>query len=151
MNELTKDGVWAYRKDEYTPVEFLKLNTQQQESYVQQIQYIPVEDRSTYERVILHRFGNDLPVQKYKFITLSQEIVIPNPVEIIVDEEEVELISKLSTQDIRKYLDEFFIDYPKWEWDLGQTTFIKFVDAITNVMDVDSLSISYIKSYLNKK
>jgi hypothetical protein len=59
MEKLIKNGIWSSRPGEITPIQFVELFEFGKKEYVDSINKIPEEERSTYEKVILSMYKKE--------------------------------------------------------------------------------------------
>ena len=146
MEQLIKNGKWSYRPEELLPVQFSYLSDNTKEKYVLKVLEIPVDERSTYERVILSMYKKEREFWKESTLVdkyLNEDDKI-NSIEI-PDEETLANYGKEYLED---YLDFIFENQnPRWKTELSFTTAEKFIESTKNYMLVNDLTIAHIKAY----
>jgi hypothetical protein len=146
MEQLIKNGKWSYRPEELLPVQFSYLSDNTKEKYVLKVLEIPVDERSTYERVILSMYKKEREFWKESTLVdkyLNEDDKI-NSIEI-PDEDTLANYGKEYLED---YLDFIFENQnPRWKTELSFTTAEKFIESTKNYMLVNDLTIAHIKAY----
>lgn len=154
-NELTIDGIWKYRTGEKTPSEFAGMSSTLKSTYVFNVELIPEEERSTYEKVILKQYYRECT-----FSNKSVKVCEPVPVEIKLTPTEkvyepapdVQELVKLGANYVKDYLNLYFkFEYEDWETNVRFNTVDKFISNTSNFMELDEITIAHIKAYKELK
>lgn len=156
MEKLTKQegSLWSYRKGEISPAVFSDLGEAQQNKYVFNILQIPVEERSTYEQVILAQYrryqiqsGKSVLQLVEEEITPTEDVHICAPISNI-EIPTVEELVKEGEDYVREYLNLYFeLEYPDWETNVRFHNVDKFISNTRNFMHIDELTDVHIRAY----
>jgi len=150
MEQLIKNGTWSHRPEELLPVEFSYLSDNMKEKYVLKVLEIPVDERSTYEQVILSMYKKERDFRKEstlvdRYLNEDDKITSTEVITQIPDENELLDYGKEYLED---YLDLIFENQnPRWKTELSFTTAEKFIESTKNYMLVNDLTIAHIKAY----
>jgi hypothetical protein len=149
-----EESLFKYRKGEITPAVFSGLDGYKQSNYVFKILLIPIEERSTYENVILSQYkryvqqsGNKVPVQVEEEIISTEDVHICAPISNI-EIPTVEELVESGEEYVREYLNLFFeIEYSDWETNVRFHDVDKFISNTKNFMHIDELTDVHIRAY----
>lgn len=152
MEQLIKNGTWSHRPDELLPVQFSYLSDNQKEKYVLKILEIPVDERSTYERVILTMYKKEREFWKETTLVdkyLNEDDKITS-IEVEVEIPSEDVLASYGKEYLEDYLDIVFENQnSRWKTELSFTTADKFIEYTKNYMLVNDLTIAHIKAYKN--
>jgi hypothetical protein len=150
MEQLIKNGTWLHRPEELLPVEFSYLSDNMKEKYVMKVLEIPVDERSTYERVILTMYKKERDFRKEstlvdRYLNEDSKLTSTEVIAEIPDEDELLDYGKEYLED---YLDLIFENQnPRWKTELSFTSAEKFIESTKNYMLVNDLTVAHIKAY----
>lgn len=146
MEQLIKNGKWSYRPEELLPVEFSYLSDNIKEKYVMKVLEIPVDERSTYERVILSMYKKER--EFWKETTLVDRYLNEDDKIKSIEIPDEETLANYGKEYLEDYLDFIFENQnPRWKTELSFTTAEKFIESTKNYMLVNDLTIAHIKAY----
>ena len=150
MEQLIKNGKWSYRPEELLPFEFSYLSDNIKEKYVMKVLEIPVDERSTYERVILGMYKKEREFWKETTLVdryLNEDDKIKS-IEIEIEIPDEDTLANYGKEYLEDYLDFIFENQnPRWKTELSFTTAEKFIESTKNYMLVNDLTIAHIKAY----
>jgi hypothetical protein len=150
MEQLIKNGTWLHRPEELLPVEFSYLSDNMKEKYVMKVLEMPVDERSTYERVILTMYKKERDFRKEstlvdRYLNEDSKLTSTEVIAQIPDENELLDYGKEYLED---YLDLIFENQnPRWKTELSFTSAEKFIESTKNYMLVNDLTVAHIKAY----
>jgi hypothetical protein len=150
MEQLIKNGTWLHRPEELLPVEFSYLSDNMKEKYVMKVLEMPVDERSTYERVILTMYKKERDFRKEstlvdRYLNEDSKLTSTEVIAEIPDEDELLDYGKEYLED---YLDLIFENQnPRWKTELSFTSAEKFIESTKNYMLVNDLTVAHIKAY----
>ena len=150
MEQLIKNGTWLNRPGELLPVQFSYLSDNQKEKYVIKILEIPVDERSTYEKVILSMYKKEREFWKESTLVdkyLNEDNKITS-IEIQVEIPDEKTLANYGKEYLEDYLDLIFENQnPRWKTELSFASAEKFIESTKNYMLVNDLTIAHIKAY----
>lgn len=150
MEQLIKNGTWSHRPDELVPAQFSYLSDNQKEKYVLKILETNVDERSTYEKVILSMYKKEREFWKESTLVdrYLNEDSRSTSIEIEIPSEDV--LANYGKEYLEDYLDIIFENQnSRWKTELSFTTAEKFIESTKNYMLVNDLTIAHIKAYKN--
>ena len=146
MEQLIKNGKWSYRPEELLPVQFSYLSDNIKEKYVMKVLEIPVDERSTYERVILSMYKKER--EFWKESTLVDKYLNEDYKTNSIEIPDEDTLANYGKEYLEDYLDFIFENQnPRWKTELSFTTAEKFIESTKNYMLVNDLTIAHIKAY----
>ena len=146
MEQLIKNGKWSYRPEELLPVQFSYLSDNIKEKYVMKVLEIPVDERSTYERVILSMYKKER--EFWKESTLVDKYLNEDDKTNSIEIPDEDTLANYGKEYLEDYLDLIFENQnPRWKTELSFTTAEKFIESTKNYMLVNDLTIAHIKAY----
>lgn len=146
MEQLIKNGKWSYRPEELLPVQFSYLSDNIKEKYVMKVLEIPVDERSTYERVILSMYKKER--EFWKESTLVDKYLNEDDKTNSIEIPDEDTLANYGKEYLEDYLDFIFENQnPRWKTELSFTTAEKFIESTKNYMLVNDLTIAHIKAY----
>ena len=146
MEQLIKNGKWSYRPEELLPFEFSYLSDNIKEKYVMKVLEIPVDERSTYERVILSMYKKER--EFWKESTLVDKYLNEDDKTNSIEIPDEDTLANYGKEYLEDYLDFIFENQnPRWKTELSFTTAEKFIESTKNYMLVNDLTIAHIKAY----
>lgn len=150
MEQLIKNGKWSIRPEELLPVEFSYLSDNVKEKYVMKVLEIPVDGRSTYERVILSMYKKEREFWKETTLVdryLNEDNKLTST-EVITEIPDENVLVDYGKEYLEDYLDLIFENQnPRWKTELSFTSAEKFIESTKNYMLVNDLTIAHIKAY----
>jgi hypothetical protein len=151
-NKLTIDGVWKHRTGEKTPIEFSNMSSTLKSTYVFNIELIPEEERSTYEKVILKQYYREKSFNKQESVQVCESV----PVEVKLTPTQnvhiqiptIDELVQIGEESVKDYLNLYFkFQYDDWETNVRFNTVDKFISNTSNFMELDEITIAHIKAY----
>lgn len=156
MEKLIEDGVWKHRPSEKLPVEFSYMSDAAKENYIFKILQLAEEDRSTYEKVILHIYQKEKDFKSKNVRTIDADLPIQKKEKTnvdanILDENElIKNIPNLTKEEIEELLDDYFWpSYTNWKFDLYQSKLEKFISATNEEYQYTNYIIGLLTTYKN--
>jgi hypothetical protein len=150
MEQLIKNGKWSNRPEELLPFQFSYLSDNVKEKYVMKVLEIPVDERSTYERVILSMYKKEREFWKETTLVdryLNEDNKLTST-EVITEIPDENVLVDYGKEYLEDYLDLIFENQnPRWKTELSFTSAEKFIESTKNYMLVNDLTIAHIKAY----
>ena len=165
------ENTWFWRDGEIQMAQFTKLSNEEKKTHLKFLLKLQPKNRSTNDEYIIRFYGPKETNKENKFFTLEDENMPPiAKVELLVEEikpsstneiceevdeelteEQINSISQMTKQDMRKVLATFFSDYNFWEVDYRNQTPEQFITNTGGEFAYDAYHIEVLTQFKNLK
>jgi len=154
--KLTKNGNWYWRDKEISYREFLEMDNVHKLAHIEYLKTIPIDELGTNDEYILNICDpNYFKKVSRNFLSIDEEITqkLKENVQVCETPDNLQILSvediiKSGEKSVHTYLDEFFkFQYSDWETNVRFHSVDKFIENTKNFMELDELTIKFIKAY----